>query len=174
MLGTFSFEPYFKSYRWFIVGSLEFLEIAFRSLFPFPCLSLSALSRRRCRAPPARRAGSPPANSNFAFASRWHPRVAPNLLHRPLPRAGALSTLPRAPAEPSSRHLAVAVASLLQSPRALSSRAHEHYKYPIIPFRLLFHLLPTPTPQNTAAAPQNAGELTLAVEPTPPPFLALN
>ena len=35
MLGTFSFEPYFKSYRWFTIGSLEFLEIASRSLFPF-------------------------------------------------------------------------------------------------------------------------------------------
>ena len=34
MLGTFSFEPYFKSYRWFTDWSLEFLEIAFRSLSP--------------------------------------------------------------------------------------------------------------------------------------------
>ena len=34
MLGTFSFEPYFKSYCYFTVRSLEILEIAFRSLSP--------------------------------------------------------------------------------------------------------------------------------------------
>ena len=34
MLGTFSFEPYFKSYLYFIVWSLEISEIAFRSLSP--------------------------------------------------------------------------------------------------------------------------------------------
>jgi hypothetical protein len=112
MLGTFSFEPYFKSYRWFTVGSLKFLEIAFGSLFPFLQLACLLLLPPPLCSAAARRGGParPPP------ASRWHPRVAPNLLHRPLPRAGALSTLPRAPAEPSSRHLAVAVASLLQSP----------------------------------------------------------
>ena len=41
MLGTFSFEPYFKSYRYFTVGSLEFLEIAFRSFLPPPACLLA-------------------------------------------------------------------------------------------------------------------------------------
>jgi len=45
MLGTFSFELYFKSYRWFTDWSLEFLEISFGSFSPSS--SSSALSRRR-------------------------------------------------------------------------------------------------------------------------------
>ena len=41
MLGTFSFDPYFKSYRCFTVGSLEFLEIALRSFLPPPACLLA-------------------------------------------------------------------------------------------------------------------------------------
>ena len=96
------------------------MEIANRSLFPFPCLSLSALSRRRCRAPPARRSGSPPANSNFASASRWRPRVARKLLATLFLRAGAFSALPRRPEPPRGCHLAAAVTRPGQSPPLFS------------------------------------------------------
>ena len=41
MLGTFSYEPYFKSYRCFTVGSLDFLEIALRSFLPPPACLLA-------------------------------------------------------------------------------------------------------------------------------------
>jgi len=44
-------------------------------------------------------------------------------------------------------------------------RAPEHYKKPRTLFLSSFRQFPNPTPQNAAAAPQNAGELTLAVEP---------
>src|SRR6185312_15848843 len=50
-------------------------------------------------------------------ASRWHPRVAPNPLHRPLLRAGAPSLRHAAQNRPRRRHLAAAVASPRQSPR---------------------------------------------------------
>ena len=49
MLGTFSFELYFKSYRWFTEWSLEFLEISFGSFSPSS--SSSALSHRRPTVP---------------------------------------------------------------------------------------------------------------------------
>ena len=60
------------------------------------------------------------------------------------------------------------------STQGLLSRAPQPLENPYTLFRMLSLRFPTPPPQNTAAAPQNAGELTLAVEPTPPPFLALN
>jgi hypothetical protein len=142
MLVTFSFELYFKSYRWFTDWSLEFLEIAFRSLSSAPACLL-CFPRRRT-APPA----ASPANSNFAFASRWHPRVAPEPTHRPpcsrwcsptVPRtlaasraaqAAATATPPwrarcRAPALDSSRAAALQVPQKA-SPLAFSLTPHSH------------------------------------------------
>ena len=75
---------------------LKFLEIAFGSLFPFPCLSLSTLSRRRCRAPPARRSGPPsrptPTSPLLHAGTHASPRSRPTAL---LPRAGASPAVPR-------------------------------------------------------------------------------
>ena len=77
MLGTFSFEPYFKSYLCFIVWSLEFLEITDRSTFLPPQATLSVsllLTADRQRRPPVA-LGRPQATS----WSPWHPRVTPGL-----------------------------------------------------------------------------------------------
>ena len=77
MLGTFLFEPYFKSYLCFIVWSLEFLEITDRSTFLPPQATLSVsllLTADRQRRPPVA-LGRPQATS----WSPWHPRVTPGL-----------------------------------------------------------------------------------------------
>ena len=152
MLGTFSFEPYFKSYPYFIVGSLEFLEIVFRSFIPFlqPACSVfpaaAVQHRRRRRGEPAR----PP------LASRWRPRVAPELLHRPLLRAGA--PLPchaprRAQSRPRGRHLAAAVASSLQRPPPSPSARTSTTKTPA-PHPFVLSLAPhSDAPEHTAAPP---------------------
>ena len=112
MLGTFSLEPYVKSYCLFTFGSLEILEIAKQSIFfhlrPTPLLALPPACRRA-----ARRSGPPPRATSY---SCWLPRVARKLPTALCHRAVPLLALPRTPAEPSGRHLAVAVASSLQSP----------------------------------------------------------
>src|SRR6185295_2794654 len=60
MLGTFSFEPYFKSYPYFIFRSLEILEIAKQPVFPFPCLPTCLLTAAvQSAARPPWRAASP-------------------------------------------------------------------------------------------------------------------
>ena len=169
MLGTFSFEPYIKSYHWFTFRSLEFSDIANRPPFSFlPAPLLPAPLNRA--APPA----ASPANSDFAFASRWHPRVAPPpsflALEPPRP-CHAPTPLPEPPRRPPPRRRRGATAA---APQGLLLRAPQPLENPYTLFRTLSLRFPTPAPQNTAAAPQNAGELTLAVEPTPPPFLALN
>ena len=118
MLGTFSFEPYFKSYRCFTVGSLEFLEITKRPLSPSPTSLLCSRRRPPTAPPPASWRGFPAINSPRAgtHASR---RSSSTAL---LPRAGAPS-LRHAPAEASrGRHRDAAVASPLHHPRT-STRA---------------------------------------------------
>ena len=73
MLGTFLFEPKFRSYFCFTVGPLNFSDFANQSklhLLPL-CLSASA--------PPglsaaARRRGRPQATSCLARRLTWHPR----------------------------------------------------------------------------------------------------
>ena len=122
MLGTFSFEPYIKSYHWFTFRSLEFSDIANRLPFSFLPASLLPAPLNRA-APPA----ASPANSNFAFASRWHPRVAPEPPHRPPSSRWSLpgrATHPRRfQSRPGGRHRDAAVERPLQNPR-VSSRAH--------------------------------------------------
>src|SRR6185312_3424628 len=85
MLGTFPYELWFKSYRCFTVGSLEFLEIANLSLFPSPP-PCSASRRRRHR---QRRRRRLPGFPGHYSAVRWRPRVADDLLPLLLLRAGA-------------------------------------------------------------------------------------
>ena len=102
------------------------------------------------------------------FPSRRHPRVAPLLLPLLLPRAGAFPAVPRAPPRPEAPALPPPRRRCGEpKPEAQLSifRAPEHYKKPRTLFLSSFRQFPNPTPRNAAAAPQNAGELTLAVEP---------
>ena len=98
MLGTFSFELWFKSYRCFTVGSLELLEIAKSPLSPS---SPSLL----CFSPPATDSTARrrlPGFPGHYFAVRWLPRVAGELLPLLLPRAGAFPAEPRTPPSPEA------------------------------------------------------------------------
>ena len=84
MLDTFSFEPYIKSYHWFTFRSLEFSEIAFRSLSSSPvCLSLLSLTADSAT-PPAAALGRP-GQVRLRLSFTWRPR---KLLDPLSPRAG--------------------------------------------------------------------------------------
>ena len=162
MLGTFSFEPYFKSYRWFIDWSLEFLEIVFGSFF-FHLQLLPLLScRRRCAAPPAVD-GRPRPRS----ASCWLPRVALMLPTALLGLRWSLPASPRRPEPPRGRHLAATVEGPLQHPRASSlartstTSTPASYSSPPFAFSVLPHLRTPPPPR------LNSDELTPAVDPPP-------
>ena len=73
MLDTFSFEPYIKSYHWFTFRSLEFSEIAFRSLSSSPvCLSLLSLTADSAT-PPAAALGRP-GQVRLRLRFTWRPR----------------------------------------------------------------------------------------------------
>ena len=171
MLGTFSFEPYIKSYHWFTFRSLEFSDIANRPPFSFlPAPLLPAPLNRAARRLP----GQLRLRLCFALAPTRRPGAAPPpsflALEPPRP-CHAPTQLPEPPRRPPPRRRRGATAA---APQGLLSRAPQPLENPYTLFRTLSLRFPAPTPQNTAAAPQNAGELTLAVEPTPPPFLALN
>ena len=124
------------------------MEIANGSLFPFPCLSLSALSRRRCRAPPARRAGTPPAKSNFVSASRGAPTSS--WTHLPTRWSlRCLATPPRRAQRSPPRHRRGPCSAALRAP---NSRVPQYLENPSTLFYALFHLLPAPEAQNTTAS----------------------
>ena len=114
MLGTISFEPYFKSYRCFTVGSLEFLEIANQSRFfhLLPACLLYSSGRRRCAAPPAA-LGRPEATS----CSRWPPMRRARAAAALLPLTLELPRSATHPEPPADRHLAAVMAGSLQHPR---------------------------------------------------------
>ena len=129
-------------------------------LLPPACLLALFFSAAavQCRRPPWR---ASPATSCFA--------LAPTRRSQPSPPPVASrwcslhsATRPRRGQQPPPRRRG---GELAAEPAALSSRTHEHYKYPSIPFCLLFRLLPTPTPQNTVAAPQNTSEPRPTVDP---------
>ena len=151
MLGTFSFEPYFKSYLCFTVWSLEISEIAFGSFSPSSSLLACFPCRRRCAVPPPAVEGQP-ATSCFALAPTR--RAAP--LPPPVASLGATPTVPRAPprpkppARPPPRRRG---GELAAEPAAHSSRAHGYYKNPREPFLSSFCHLLAHRLQNTAAAP---------------------
>ena len=146
MLGTFSFELYFKSYRWFTDYSLEFMEIANRSLSPSS--SLLAL----CSTPPAdsgvatavvEQPGSHLLPTSFSTRHAQAPTALYSSRRSLHPRATRPENHRRPP--PRRRRGQRGI-----EPTALSSRVHQHYKKPRNPFCSLFRRFPAPRPQNTA------------------------
>ena len=83
-------------------------------------------------APPA----ASPANSDFAFASRWHPRVAPEPPHRPPSSRWSLpgrATHPRRfQSRPGGRHRDAVVERPLQHPRASFRARPSLWRTPIL------------------------------------------
>ena len=134
-----------------------------------PALFFSAGCRRHCAAPPARR-GEPVGPS----ASRWRQRVAPELLHRPWPRADA----------PSLRHAAQSRRTVATSPspwpgqgrgrRLLLARARALQEpQNSIPLALL-HSPRSHAPERHRRSTPNAGELKPPSNPllrTSPPLI---
>jgi hypothetical protein len=112
MLGTFSFEPYFKSYPCFTFMSLEISEIAKQPVFPFPCLPTCLLTAAvQSAAHPLWRAASPRHLLPASFHASRLSLPSPSF-----PRAGASLAMPRRLEPPRGRHLAVAVARPRQRP----------------------------------------------------------
>ena len=162
MLGTFSFEPYFKSYLYFTVWSLEISEIATQSTFLLPSLLL-------CSAPPAcRRAAhrsGPPPQRHLLPASFHASR--PSFLAALALALEASTPRHATPTSPCGRHRDAAVAGPLQHPRAISharmstTNTAESYSSPPFAFSVLPHLRTPPPPR------LNSDELTPAVDPPP-------
>ena len=155
MLGTFPFELWFKSYRCFTVGSLEFLEIAKLPLFPSP--PLCSVPRRR---PPTAPTPAPWRGFPAAFFRRAGPHASP----RNSPPPFAIALVPPPFATPPRRVQAAATANAaVDSPGenpdfAFSSRALRLQGRLFIPFPSPSRSFPAQTPRNAAAAPPNAGE----------------
>ena len=155
MLGTFSFEPYFKSYLCFTFRSLEISEIAKQPVFPFPCLPTCLLTRRHLL----------PASFHASRLSLPPPSF---------PRAGASLAVPRRPESPRCRHLTVAVARPRQRPlsspstRTSLTRTPELYSSRSFAFPSLSRSR-TPPPLHPERRRAQA-----TVEPTPPHIPTLN
>ena len=162
MLGTFSFEIYFKSYPCFTFRSLEILEISKR---PFsPSSSPSALSRRRVQCSAARRRRGEPARPLLLRAGA-HASRGSSSTRWSLP--GRATRPRRAQSRPRGRHCDAAVESPLQSspsfPIARTGTTKTPASYSSPPFA--FSVLPRP---RTAPPPRlNSDELTSAAEPPP-------
>ena len=170
MLGTFSFEPYFKSYPCFTFMSLEISEIAKQPVFPFPCLPTCLLTAAvQSATRPPWRAASPrhllPASFHASRLSLPPPSF---------PCAGASLAVPHRPESPRGRHLTVAVARPRQrlppSPSTCTSltRTLELYSSRSFAFPSLSRSR-TPPPLHPERRRAQA-----TVEPTPPHFPALN
>ena len=144
MLGTVSFEPWFKSYCLFTVWSLEFLEIAKQPLSP----SSSSLL---CFPPPP--LCSAVAGAVESLSGHVLSRAGAHASSCPSSTAHCLAlelpcraTLPRAARRPPPRRRGGKPAA---EAAALSSRAPGHYKSPSKLIRSPFRLLLTSRPQNT-------------------------
>ena len=148
MLGTFSFEPQFRSYFSFTMGPLNFSDFVNQSRLHFPPLSLSAsplpaLSGAATavggrRAPPA----SPTAPRGTS-ATLW--------THSPLRwTSSPLATPPRrAPRPPPRRRRGQPVAV----PRTPISCAPQYQEQPRFTFPSLHRSLPAQNTQSTTAPP---------------------
>jgi len=170
MLGTFSFEPYFKSYPCFTFRSLEISEIAKQPVFPFPCLPTCLLTAAvQSAARPPWRAASP---CHLLHASFHASRLS--LPPPSFPRAGASLAVPRRPEPPCGRHLTVTMARPRQRPppspsvRTSLTRTPELYSSRSFAFPSLSRSR-TPPPLHPERRRAQA-----TVEPTPPHFPALN
>ena len=145
------------------------MEIAFRSLSSsLACLLLCFPPT----APPAAALDRPQANSDFAFASRWHLRVAPEPPHRPPSSRWCSQAVPRTlaasraavPPPPQRRGGEPAAVPQTTNSRALENPEHRSLLFPHSFARSLLR-----KPQNAAAPSVVAGELrSAAADPLPP------
>ena len=164
MLGTFPYELWFKSYRCFTVGSLEFLEIANLSLFPSPtsllCFSSPATDSAAADAFPA----FPAINSSRAGTHASRTTSSPSCclaLEPPQP-----SHAPRRfQSHPGGRHRDVAVESPNQRPSSRSFARLSTTRIPGFDFTHPFALSPRPDPRTRRRSTVNADELHPAAEP---------
>ena len=169
MLGTFSFEPYFKSYPCFTVRSLKFSDITTQSTFLLPslllCSSAAGVSPRR---PPLWVAPGPP------LALHWPPHVAWKVpaATQAAPLAWCMhATPPRTSSRlPPRRRRGPA----RTEPAAPFSRAHQNQGALLDLVPSLSRSFPAQTPQTAAAAPPNAGEPQARRRAAPPQPLRPN
>ncbi|XP_039855378.1 protein transport protein sec31-like [Panicum virgatum] len=122
--------------------------------------------------PPAAALDRPQANSDFAFASRWHLRVAPEPPHRPPSSRWCSQAVPRTlaasraavPPPPQRRGGEPAAVPQTTNSRALENPEHRNLLFPHSFARSLLR-----KPQNAAAPSVVAGELrSAAADPLPP------
>ena len=169
MLGTFSFEPYIKSYHWFAFRSLKFWKLRLGPCLPPPaCPSVSAVAGASPRLPPLWVAPGPP------LALRWPPHVAWKVpvATQAAPLAWCMhATPPRTSSRlPPRRRRGPA----RTEPAAPFSRAHQNQGALLDLFPSLSRSFPAQTPQTAAAAPPNAGEPQARRRAAPPQPLRPN
>ena len=168
MLDTFSFEPYIKSYHWFTFRSLEFSEIAFRSLSSSLACLLLCFPPTAPRRPPPRwtgrrptptspllRAGTYASPRSRPPSSRWCSQAVPRTL------AASRDAVPPPPQRRGGEPAAV--------PQTTNSRALENPEHRSLLFPSLICPLSAPKPQNAAATSIVAGELRSATDDPLPP-----
>ena len=163
-------SPILKVITGLHLGPWNFWKLCLGPFSPSSSLLACFTCRRRCAVPPPAVEGQP-ATSCFALAPTRHsqpspPPVASRWCPLPSPRR------PEPPARPPPQRRR---GELRLEPTALSSRAHEHYKYPRKPFLSLFYHLLDPRLQNAAAAPPqtpaSSPSLSTSLTAAPPPAL---
>ena len=179
MLGTFSFEPYFKSYLCFTVWSLEISEFVFGSFSPSSS-NFALFLPPLCRAPPARHGELPPRATSCLLAHASLRSFPAALCHCAMP----LLALPRAPAEPRAARAAATLPprwrARCRGRRLLLARAQALQKPQQAIPRTLSPAPCSPATERRRRSTPNAGEprspstrLTAASPPALTPPLAL-